>query len=757
MSYKKIEIDFHGRPLSIEMGKMAKQANAAAVIKYGETMVLVSAVCGTKDKEGINFLPLSVEYIERYSAAGKIPGGFFKREGRQTEREILISRLTDRPLRPLFPETYCRETQVITTVFSYDKENDPDILSLLGASTALHVSDIPFMGPVAAVKVGRVDGKWVCNPTVTQLLSSDVNFVIAASKEAITMVEGEAKEVPEKEVLEGLKFGFESLQPLLEIQEELRKAIGKEKFAVAQTSDAEPLRKKVSDLIMKDLSEILKIKEKTPRYKKLAVLKALKAKEMVASDETLAGKENQIGDAIDAVVSAEIRRMVVDSQKRLDHRSQTDIRNIDVEVSVLPRAHGSALFTRGETQALVTTTLGTTEDEQMIDNITGFTKSGFMLHYNFPPFSVGETKPLRGPARREIGHGVLAHRAIAQVLPNKESFPYTVRIVSDVLESHGSSSMATVCGATLSLMDAGVPIKAPVAGIAMGLVKEGNKILVLSDISGDEDHIGDMDFKVAGTKSGVTAVQMDIKVTGISWDIFERALEQAKEGRLHILDRMTSTISEPRQEKSKYSPRIETIQIKPDKIREVIGSGGKVIRGIVEQSGAKVEVNDEGIVTIASENAESLQKARSMIEGIVAEAEVGRTYTGKVTRVMDYGAFVEILPGKEGLCHISEFLTTEKIYDANEVVSVGDEIEVKCIGVEPPNRIKLSHREVLQPGSSQSADSEGSERSDRGGDRGGRGGRSRFGGGDRGGRGGRPNRNGGGDRGRGRDNNRNSY
>ncbi len=722
MSYKKVSVQFHGRELTLEMGKMGKQANGSCLVTYGQTMVLVTAVCSSKEQTN-DFLPLSVDYIERFSAAGKIPGGFFKREGRQSEREILTSRLTDRPLRPLFPEEYSRETQVICTVFSYDKESTPDVLALLGASAALHVSDIPFHGPVASVRIGRVDGQWVCNPTLQQRISSDLDFVIAASKDAIVMVEGDAKEVPEEKILEGLQFGFDAIQPLLELQNELRKAIGKEKFALTVNEQAKENKTKVLALVQDQLNEVLKIKEKLPRYRQLTKIKEAMHSKLCAEGSAFEGKEKELSNAFEAVVSDAIRAHIVKRNQRIDARSNEEVRHISIEVGLLPRTHGSALFTRGETQALVTTTLGTSEDEQMIDNLDGFSKRNFMLHYNFPPFSVGETKPLRGPGRREVGHGALAHKAIEQVLPSKESFPYTIRVISDVLESHGSSSMATVCGAALSLMDAGVPIKAPVAGIAMGLIKEDDQFIVLSDISGDEDHIGDMDFKVAGTREGVTAVQMDIKVTGISWAIFEKALHQAKEGRLHILNKMDQIIQKPREEKSQFAPRIETIQIQPDKIREVIGTGGKVIRGIVEQSGAKVEIDDTGKVTIASENLEALSKARSMIEAIVIEPEIGKVYKGKITRVMDYGAFVEILPGKEGLCHISEFLTTEKIFDANEVVTVGDEMEVAVIGLEPPNRIKLSHREAMQPGSS-------NIQSDDGDDQGGRQRpRNRFGGG----------------------------
>jgi polyribonucleotide nucleotidyltransferase len=695
---KKVSIDFHGRTLSIEVGKMAKQTNGSALVQYGDTMVLVTAVYSNKDTSAQNFFPLSVDYFEKYSAAGKIPGGFFKREGRQTEREILTSRLIDRPLRPLFPENYRNETQLIATVFSFDKQNEPDTLAVLGASAALHISEIPFMGPVAAVRVGRVDGKLICNPTVAQQADSDLDMTVACSKDAVVMVEGAAKEVSEEDMLAALKFGFESAQPLITLQEELRKAIGKEKMALTPIV-ANPLEEKVRSTIATELAQTLLVKEKTGRYKKLAALKIDLQKKLETEDASFAEKKNAVANTFEEIVSQEIRNQIVNQNKRIDDRNNETVRAISIEVGLLPRTHGSALFTRGETQALVTTTLGTSDDEQIIDSIHGNSRSKFMLHYNFPPYSVGEVKPMRGPARREIGHGALAYKAIQQVLPEGE-FPYTIRVISDVLESHGSSSMATVCGATLSLMDAGVPIKAPVAGIAMGLIKEGEKFLVLSDISGDEDHIGDMDFKVAGTKNGVTAVQMDIKVTGISWEIFAQALKQAKDGRLFILDKMTQAIETPRDAFSVYAPRIETMQIKQAKIREVIGQGGKVIRSIVEKSGAKVEIEDSGIVTISSDDAVALEKAKEMIRAIVAEPEVGAIYKGHVTRVMEYGVFVEVLPGQEGLCHVSQLYSEEgRIENIFDHIAEGDEIAVKLVEVDNMGRMKLSEKEAVEPGS----------------------------------------------------------
>ena len=724
---KKITIDFHGKPLSVETGRMAKQASGSVLVQYGETIILVTATCGSKDGTQ-SFLPLSVDYFEKFSSAGKIPGGFFRREGKQTEREVLISRLTDRPLRPLFPENYKKETQIISTVFSYDKQNEPDVLSVLGASCALHLSEMPFMGPVAAVRVGRVAGRLVCNPTLDEQAQSDLDVLVACSKEAVVMVEGQAQEVSEEDLLAAFKFAFDACQPLIALQEELRKAVGKPKMQLPELP-ANTVEAKVKELVAKDVAELLKIKEKTPRYRKVAELKSELQKKMVAADPENESKAGQIAESFENYLSQEIRNQIVDQNRRIDERSNETVRGISIEVGLLPRVHGSALFTRGETQALVTTTLGTSEDEQIIDALVGESRNKFMLHYNFPAFSVGEVKPMRGPGRREVGHGNLAHRAIKQIMPGEE-FPYTVRIISDILESHGSSSMATVCGATLSLMDAGVPIKAPVAGIAMGLIKEGERFLVLSDISGDEDHIGDMDFKVAGTKNGITAVQMDIKVTGISWEVFAQALKQARDGRLHILDKMSQAISETRKEFSKYAPRIETMKIKQDKIREVIGAGGKVIRSIVEKSGAKVDIEDSGVITIASDDAAALQRAREMIQAIIEEPEIGRTYRGKVTRVMEYGVFVEILPNQEGLCHVSQLFSEERIDDIFSHIHEGDEIEVKVVDIDHLGRLKLSEREVVEPGSGEAAAKasrpprEDGDRPDRGprGPRGGRGG-----------------------------------
>ena len=733
---KQISIDFHGTPLSIEVGRIAKQASGSAYIQYGETSLLVTATAAPEDREGIDFLPLSVDYFEKFSAAGKIPGGFFKREGRQTEKEILTSRLTDRPIRPLFPDGYRRETQVVSTVLSYDRENNPDVISILGASTALYVSDIPFVDPIGAVRVARIDGKLVCNPKVDEVEKADIEMIVAATKEAIVMVEGGANEAAEQDVLDALMFGFESIQPLIELQEQIRKEVGKEKWSV-QAPDpkpAEEAQEKVRTLCASQIEEILKIKEKLPRYRRIREVKKELVEKLVAENAENENRISEYKEQFEKIIKKEIRKQIVDTEKRLDTRTPTDIRDIAVEVSVFPRTHGSALFTRGETQAIVTATLGTGEDEQRIDSLQGDIKRRFMLHYNFPAFSVGEVRPMRGPGRREIGHGVLAHRAITAVLPSVDDFPYTMRTVSEITESHGSSSMATVCGAALSLMDAGVPLKAPVAGIAMGLIKEGDKFFVLSDISGDEDHIGDMDFKVAGSANGITAIQMDIKIKGISREVLERALSQAKDGRLHILGKMGEVLDGPRTGISKYAPRIETVQVHKDKIREIIGPGGKMIRSIVERSGAKVDINDDGIVTIASADLDALNKAKELVSEVVAEAEVGKVYKGTVQRIVDFGAFVQILPGKDGLLHVSEIHQEGggRVENVTDVLSEGDEIEVAVLAVDQQGKVKLSHREVVAPGTFKREERPPRRGGDRG--RGGRDGSRGRGGRDRGSR-----------------------
>src|SRR2546426_4871369 len=648
---KKVELDFHGRPLSIEIGRVAKQADGAALVRYGETVVLVTAVAAKELKLDTDFFPLTVDYQEKTFAAGKIPGGFFKREGRPSETELLPLRLVDRATRPLFSEGLRCETQVIATVLSADRENDPDVVAMLGTSIALHVSDIPFNGPLAGVRIGRIDGQWVINPTQSQLRDSDTDIFLSGSRDAIVMVEGGARMVPEDEILEALFAGHEAIQPLLQIQEEIRREIGKPKRHVPLAELNSGVVKRVEELALAKLKQAIEIPEKLERYKRIGEVKG----EVVGQAlEELPDKEKDIKGAFDELKRKTFRDLVIQQERRIDGRGLKDIRPITCEVEVLPRTHGSALFTRGETQALVVTTLGTASDEQKIDALIGEHYKKFMLHYNFPPFSVGEVKFLRGPSRREIGHGNLAERALLPVLPPEESFPYTIRIVSEILESNGSTSMATVCGGSLSLMDAGVPVSAPVAGIAMGLIKEGNEVRVLSDILGDEDHLGDMDFKVAGTPEGITSLQMDIKISGVNREIMRQALEDARRARLHILGIMNQTLARPRGELSTHAPRIVTIHIKPDRIRDLIGPGGKVIRGITEETGVKIDVEDDGTVLVASSDGAAMQKALDKIRGVTAEAEVGKVYRGTVRKIVDFGAFVEIFPGTDGLVHISQ-------------------------------------------------------------------------------------------------------
>jgi polyribonucleotide nucleotidyltransferase len=689
---KKIEIDFHGRPLSIEVGRLAKQADGAALVSYGETVVLVTAVAARELKMDTDFFPLTVDYQEKTFAAGKIPGGFFKREGRPSEKEILTCRLIDRSIRPLFAEGLRCETQVIATVLSADKENDPDVVAMLGASVALHISDIPFNGPLAGVRIGRIDGKWVVNPTQTELGESETDIFISGSKDAIVMVEGGAQIVPESEILEALFVGHEAIQPLLQLQEELRREVGKVKRQVPLAELNRDIVRRVEELASAKLKEALEVQEKLERYKRIAEIK----NEVVTQASTeFPDKQKDIKGAFEELKKNVFRSLVIQKEKRIDGRGLKDIRPITCEVEVLPRTHGSALFTRGETQALVVTTLGTASDEQRVDALIGEHFKKFMLHYNFPPFSVGEVKFLRGPGRREIGHGNLAERALVPVLPMDESFPYTIRIVAEILESNGSTSMASVCGGSLSLMDAGVPVTAPVAGIAMGLIKEGEHVRVLSDILGDEDHLGDMDFKVAGTAAGVTSLQMDIKISGVNREIMGQALHQAKEGRMHILNIMNQTLNAPRSNVSGHAPRIITIHVKPDKIREIIGPGGKVIRGIIEATGVKMDVEDDGSVTIASTDEAASKKAIEMVQRIAAEAEIGKIYKGTVRKIVEFGAFVEILPGTDGLVHISQ-LAPERVRKVSDVLKEGDEVMVKVLEIDKSGKIRLSRKEALQ-------------------------------------------------------------
>ncbi|HVO23102.1 MAG TPA: polyribonucleotide nucleotidyltransferase [Candidatus Margulisiibacteriota bacterium] len=690
--YKKVETDFHGRPLSIEVGRMAKQADGAALVSYGETVVLVTVVAAKSAREGIDFFPLTCDYQERTFAAGKIPGGFFKREGRPSEKEILTSRLIDRPIRPLFPDGFACETQVIATVLSHDRENDPDMMSLTGASAALQVSDVPFHGPIAAVRMGRIGGQLVVNPPISQLEQSELNLVVAGSRDGIVMVEGGAKMLPEDVMLEALFSAHQALQKLLDLQDELQKAVGQPKRAVSPASFDQTLFARLESLLAPRVKAAFEVSGKHERA----------AAVHQAENDVVAELANEFPDRIGAlrgmaeeVKSRVMRGAIVSEGRRVDGRGLKDIRPISCEVSVLPRTHGSALFTRGETQALAVATLGTSSDEQKIDALIGEHYKKFMLHYNFPPFSVGEVKFLRSPGRREIGHGALAERAIQAVLPSEEEFPYTIRVVSEVLESNGSSSMATVCGGTLSLMDAGVPIKGPVAGIAMGLIKEGEAVRILSDILGDEDHLGDMDFKVAGTADGITALQMDIKIGRVDREIMRAALYQAREGRLHILKAMGAVMEKPRTDISAHAPRIVTLKIRPDKIRDVIGPGGKVIRGIIEETGVKIDVEDDGTVLIASSDGNSMQRAIDLIQGITAEAEVGKIYKGTVRKIVDFGAFVEILPGTDGLLHISQ-IGPGRVNKVTDVLKEGDVVMVKVLEVDKQGKIRLSRKEAMQ-------------------------------------------------------------
>ena len=689
---QKLQIDFGGRPFSIETGRVARQANGAVLVQYGETVVLVTAVTAEKKREGIDFIPLTVNYQEMTYAAGRIPGGFFKREGRPSDRETLISRFIDRPLRPLFPKGFQNEIQVIATVLSADQDNDPAILGMIGASSALSLSDIPFDGPIAGAKVGRIDGEFVLNPTHEELELSDIDLFVAGSENAIIMVEGSAREVKEEEMLEAILFGHQSLKPVIDLQKQLRETVGVTTREFEIQRPAEDLKEKVKAVAQEKLLEAFQMTEKTGRRDRLEEILQGTYQALEASDEN---SQRMIRTVFEETNRKVVRRLILDRKQRIDGRGLAEIRPISCEVGILPRTHGSALFTRGETQVLAVVTFGTSEDEQKINSLSGETYKSFMLHYNFPPFSVGEVSPLRSPSRREIGHGALAERAIQSVLPSSEKFPYTIRIVSEVLESNGSSSMATVCGASLSLMDAGVPIKAPVAGIAMGLIHEDGEVAVLSDILGDEDHFGDMDFKVAGTADGVTAIQMDIKIRGISKEILEKVLHQACEGKLYILGRMAETIPEPRKDLSRHAPRIVTLTVKQEKIRDVIGPGGKNIRSIVDQTGVKVDVEDSGIVKLASPNYEAIEKAIYMIKSLTQEVEVGALYTGKVKRILGFGAIVELFPGTDGLVHISQ-IAENRIREVSDVLKEGDEVLVKVLDIDSQGRIRLSRKAALQ-------------------------------------------------------------
>ena len=689
---QKLQIDFAGRPFSIETGKVARQANGSVLVQYGETVVLVTAVTADKKREGLDFVPLTVNYQEMTYAAGRIPGGFFKREGRPSDHETLISRFIDRPLRPLFPKGFQDEVQIIATVLSADQDNDPSILGMIGASAALCLSNIPFNGPIAGAKVGRIDGEYVLNPTHDELEMSDIDLFVAGSEDAIIMVEGSAKGVKEEEILEAILFGHQSLKPVIGLQNQLKLASGMTPKEFELQKPEEAIYEKVETIAQGRLREAFYIKEKTKRKEFLEETLEWTLQEYGPEDED---SRKMVKNVLEEINRRLVRKLILNEKKRIDGRNLSEIRPISCEVGILPRTHGSALFTRGETQVLAVVTFGTSEDEQKINSLTGETYKSFMLHYNFPPFSVGEVSPLRSPSRREIGHGALAERAILPVLPSNENFPYTIRIVSEVLESNGSSSMATVCGASLSLMDAGVPIKAPVAGIAMGLILEKEEVAVLSDILGDEDHFGDMDFKVAGTAEGVTAIQMDIKIRGISKAIMGRVLDQAREGRLHILEKMKETISEPRKDLSRHAPRIITLQVKQEKIRDIIGPGGKNIRSIVDQTGVKVDVEDSGLVKLASPNYEAIEKAIYMIKRLTQEVEVGSLYTGKVKRILGFGAIVELFPGTDGLVHISQLAETH-VKEVSDVLKEGDEVLVKVLDIDPQGRIRLSRKAALR-------------------------------------------------------------
>ncbi|MFH1727601.1 MAG: polyribonucleotide nucleotidyltransferase [Pseudomonadota bacterium] len=689
-----VSCEVGGRTLTIETGVIAKQASGAVIIKYGDSVVLSTCCVADEAKEDQDFFPLTVDYLEKTSSAGKIPGGFFKREGRLSERETLTSRFIDRPIRPLFHEDFKNEVQIINTVLSLDPEHDTDTMAMIGASAALSLTQAPFLGPIAGVRICKLEGEWIINPSYESLDKAEINLMVAGKKDAIMMVEGGGAEVSEAEMLEAIMRAAEAIKPIVEAQEKLAKTCGKEKLEVEPIIIEPSIVNVIKEEIYVPLQNAISIPDKLERYnvkreiKKAAIEKFTEcewgedAKKIVSKLAT--DFEHEI-----------IRTNIVKDKVRIGNRKTDEVRPITIDLGLLPRVHGNAIFTRGETQALVSTTLGTTEDEQIIDSLVEGYKKKFMLHYNFPPFSVGEAKFLRGPGRREIGHGALAERSISYVLPEYDKFPYTIRIVSEILESNGSSSMATVCGASLSLMHAGVPIKASIAGIAMGLVKEGDDVTILSDILGDEDHVGDMDFKVAGSKKGITALQMDIKIDGVSKEILEAALDQAKKGRLHILEKMDEAIKEPKGDLSKYAPRIQTIQVNPDKIGMVIGPGGKMIKKIIEETGVKIDILDNGKIHIASTDSESQAAAIKMINAIVEEAEVGKVYMGKVIKIMDFGAFVEILPGTEGLVHISQ-LAHHRVNNVEDEVSAGDEIAVKVIEIDRQGKIRLSRKEALK-------------------------------------------------------------
>ena len=688
---QRIEFELGGRQMIFETGKLAKQANGAATVQYGDSMV-ISTICASKEpKLGFDFFPLTVEYREKAYSAGKIPGGFFKREARPSEKEILSARIIDRTIRPLFPSDFKGETQVIAFVISHDQENDTDVMALNASSLAIAVSDVPVEKTIAGVRVGRVDGQFVVNPTFAQLEESDLSVTISGSMDAITMVEGGGYEIPENELIDALLFGHEHIKAIIAKIEEMKSLCGKEKFEYVPVNIDPALIAKVTELVGNKFAECNQILDKSERN----TAKKEFSKEIIEKlAEEFEDAEGDIKTVLHDLDSESMRRMILDTKKRIDGRNPDEIRQITCETGFLPRTHGSAVFTRGQTQSLVAVTLGTKMDEQRLDELEGESTKSYMLHYNFPPFCTGEAKPIRGTSRREIGHGALAERALFPVIPAESSFPYTVRIVSDIMESNGSSSMASVCGGSLALMDAGVPIKAAVGGIAMGLIKENDNVVILTDILGDEDHFGDMDFKVTGTTEGVTAIQMDIKITGLSVDIMRDALENAKKARLHIIGCMNAEITSHRDQLSIFAPRIITIKIPQSKIGEVIGPGGKIIRAIIEETGAKIDISDDGTVLIASVGGEAGQMAKERIEALVEEPELGKTYNGIVRRIADFGAFVELFPGTDGLVHISE-LSVDRVEKVEDVCKEGDRMEVKVINIDSDGKVRLSHKYVI--------------------------------------------------------------
>ncbi|MGE5397898.1 MAG: polyribonucleotide nucleotidyltransferase [Chitinophagales bacterium] len=703
------ETELGGRPLKVEIGKVAKQANGAAMLFYGDTVVLVTATTSKEPREGIDFFPLTVDYEERLYAVGRIPGGFIKREGRPTEAAILSSRLIDRPIRPLFPKGYRNDVHIVATVMSVDQNNPPETTAIIGASIALGISNIPFRNPLAAVIVGLVDGQFIINPNVEQAQKSDMHLAVAGTKDAIMMVEAGSKEIPEKQMLDAIFFAHEEIKRIVDFQEKIIAEIGVEKKEVKLFEPNPEMLALITDYAKAKYEEALQCPDKLVRE---AQTEQVTAEARAYFEEEYPDKGKEVAAILEKIEKAIVRRMILEEGKRVDGRALDEIRPITCEVGVLPRTHGSGLFTRGQTQVLSITTLGAMSEEQILDGLGAVSSKRYLHHYNFPPYSVGETRPMRGPGRREIGHGALAERALAYMIPSDEEFPYTIRVVSEVLESNGSTSMGSVCGSTLSLMNAGVPIKAPVSGIAMGLVKEGEQFAILSDIQGIEDALGDMDFKVAGTEKGITALQMDIKIAGVTREILEKALAQAREGRMFIRGIMLQTISQPSSEMSPFAPRMIKMMINPDKIRDVIGPGGKIIHKIVDETGAKIDIEDDGSLFIMAVDQDSAEKARHLVDCIVKEVEVGKTYVGKVTRIMDFGAFVEFIPGvlgmsgKEGLVHISQLAET-RTAKVRDVVDVGDEILVKVTEIDAQGRINLSRKEALRQVQKPSANATG--------------------------------------------------